>query len=274
MSAIRLIVCDIDGTLLNPDHRLDDKVALYIRRYVERGGLFTLATGRPLMSTQRILEQLQIRLPVILCNGAVLARDGETIMRSGLPMKPIHGLLEAAHAAGHNVLLFRGDKVQVMRRTKEIDQYERKEGIRCSVVPSMMGAESPWLEEELDKIILIGDMEVSRRIWARWERVAGAYAGVFQSETNYLELVPKHVSKGKALQQLSTMINIDTANTMAIGNQMNDLSMLRAAGIGAAVANSPDMLKAEADYVCRASHGEGVIEAIEQFIYGGITYGD
>jgi len=264
-SMIRCIVSDLDGTLLAPDHSLPTEVVRAIQAYKAKGGLFTIATGRPLLTAQSIIEQIGIEIPVILCNGAVLASFGKVIERKSLKAALLADMLIDAHARGLMVLLFREEGIEVFARNEEVEAFEHKEQVQCKLVSV---ASSSWRSGELEKVILLGNIEAVEVLWHSWSPKLKYIAEKFQSEPNYVELISAETSKGKALERLSDMLGISKESIMAIGNQMNDLPMLQAAGVGVAVANSPAELKAASNYVCSASYGEGVIEAINHFVYG------
>lgn len=267
MNPIRLIVSDLDGTLLSAAHALPGSTAAAIGEFVRQGGCFTLATGRPYITAHPIIRQLELDLPVILCNGAVLAHtDGTTIERYGIPLSILYDLLYAATQSGLDVLLFRGDEVQTFARSINIADYEQKEGLICSLTSPH---EIRKCSLEIEKAILLGPIERSRRLFEEFADHSPALhsaVAAFQSEDHYLELIPSQVSKGTALQRLAAMLGLPMNAVMAIGNQLNDLPMLEAAGIGVAVANSPDELKQAADYVCKAGYSDGVLEAMERYI--------
>lgn len=87
----------------------------------------------------------------------------------------------------------------------------------------------------------------------------------FQSEHDFLEIIPGGQSKGTAMLQLMEELQVSKAEVLAIGNEMNDLDMLQLAGVGVAVANSNEKLKPFADYVSENGFGDGVVEAIRKF---------
>lgn len=268
ISNIRCIVSDLDGTLLMPDHSLSNEVVTAIRRYTEEGGLFTIATGRPLFTAQSIIDQIGIELPVILCNGAVLATSGEVIERKSLDTAVLADMLVEAHERGLMVLLFREASIEVFARNEDIEAFEHKESVACTLVSI---TDPDWRTGELEKVILLGELDRIEALWSHWASQLHNVVEKFQSEPHYVELISAEASKGKALERLSELLGIDRQSMMAIGNQMNDLPMLQAAGVGVAVANSPDELKSAAHYVCTASYGTGVIEAINQLAYGRST---
>src|SRR5690606_21736155 len=118
--------------------------------------------------------------------------------------------------------------------------FKHKEAVKCKLISI---TDVSWTRAELEKVILIGDIAKIEALWSNWSAQLQHNVELFQSEANYMELVASGTSKGHALERLSEMLNIDKQNIMAIGNQMNDLPMLQAAGVGVAVANSPEELK-------------------------------
>ncbi|RAV06500.1 Cof-type HAD-IIB family hydrolase [Paenibacillus sp. YN15] len=265
-SRIRLVVSDLDGTLLSAEHRLTKRVLEAVGRFREQGGLFTLATGRPHLTARHIVEELQLDIPYIACNGSVLADRTGIVEARTLPLAHLAGLVEEADRRGADVLMFREEEVRIFRRTQEIEEYERKESVVCRVERLKCGQ---WLSYDVHKVILMGPMEVILPVWNVFKPVLGGHYTALQSESNYLEIVSRHCTKGAAMSQLAHKLGIPRHEIMAIGNQMNDLDMLQCAGIGVAVGNSHHELQEAADYVCEGSHGDGVIEALLQFAFPG-----
>lgn len=263
-SRIRLVVSDLDGTLLSAEHRLTKRVLEAVNRFREQGGLFTLATGRPHLTARHIVEELKLDIPYIACNGSVLADRMGIVEARTLPLAHLAELLEEADRRGADVLMFREEEVRVFRRTQEIEEYEHKESVACQVERIQAGQ---WLSYEVHKVILMGPMDIIRPVWNAYKPVLGRHYAALQSEDNYLEIVSRHCTKGAAMSQLAHRLGITPNEIMAIGNQMNDLDMLQCAGVGAAVHNSHDELKEAADYVCEGGYGDGVIEALLQFAF-------
>lgn len=264
MSRIRLVVSDLDGTLLSEEHRLTRRVLEAVNRFREQGGLFTLATGRPHLTAYRIAEELQLDIPYIACNGSILAGK-EGIMQSHLlPLADLAVLLLEADRQGTDVLMFREEDVRVFRRTLQVQEYECKESVRCRLDDI---GEDKWTARHVHKVILIGPMETVRSLWERHEPFLRDRYAALQSEDNYLEIGARQYTKGETMLKLANSLGIARSEIMAIGNQMNDLDMLQHAAIGVAVNNSSPELKKQAQYVSEGNYGDGVIEALLRFAY-------
>jgi len=261
--SIQLIISDLDGTLLSPSNKLEQNVLYTIEKYKSTGGHFTIATGRPLVTALPILEELQIDLPVILCNGAVIAKRNEIIEQHSFQLSEFSQLLIEAHESGLTVLLFCETDVFIFEHTADSIVYEKKEVISCKLLPI---EEMNWLHLKAEKVILMGNFDTSKSIWDKHLESVGDRFEAFQSEYNYLEIVDKSCSKGNAVSIVAEKLGIAKEHIMTIGNELNDLPMYSRSGIGVAVANSREDLKAAADYVCDQAYGQGVVEAIERFV--------
>ncbi|MEF2244182.1 MULTISPECIES: HAD family hydrolase [unclassified Paenibacillus] len=262
MSKIRLIVSDLDGTLLSEDNNVTPSVKEAIDRFTADGGMFTIATGRVGQSTHKIAEELNIDLPYITCNGSVIADKHKVWAESVLSVKELVPFLLEADSAGISVLLFEEKRLEAFKYSEDLDEFEMKEGLKFTIVDR---STDEWTNRFVQKVLLIGDMDKIKKIWSLYKSNFGTLCSTIQSEDNFFELIPHGQSKGTALKKLMGMLNVDASETLCIGNQMNDLSMIEIAGVGAAVANSSSGLLERASYVCSNSFGEGVVEVIHKF---------
>ncbi|WP_188991390.1 HAD family hydrolase [Paenibacillus nasutitermitis] len=260
MNQIRLIVCDLDGTLLSDDHALTEPVKAAVRGFREAGGMFTIATGRFAPAVSDIVEELEIDMPYILCNGGVIADRMQVRSAATLSLEALAPLLLEADHSGISSLLFDDSDVYTFRRTAAVERYEHKEKMKCVLLDLHA---KHWQERIVQKVLLIGDMAPIRALWARYEPLFAISYNTIQSEDDYFEIVPPGISKGAALKKLMGMLQVDPSEVLSIGNQMNDLDMLLSSGVGAAVANSHPELLAHASFICSRSNGDGVIEVME-----------
>lgn len=262
MSKIRMVVSDLDGTLLDGNRPLSDRIVKRVREFTETGGLFTVATGRNWLTTKEIAEKLSIRLPMILCNGAVLADDKEIYYQSEIPAGRMKSLFLKARQAGLSILLFEHKKVYGFGNGAGLRRFSEKEKMPCETVE----ADGAFLERRrILKVVLIGPFDISASLWEKHEaELAGEY-DFFQSESDFFEIVKRGENKGKTMLKLADRMGVSREEILAVGNHMNDREMICMAGVGAAVSDSSPELKPFADFVCRNSSEEGVIEALDRF---------
>lgn len=277
---IRLVALDVDGTLLNSAGAVGPRVERSIRNAMAAGCQIVLATGRRLQSVTPIARQLGIS-NLILVDGAVihdldsestlyektltpaLQRRAVDFLRAGdlppiLLESPVAGArifagppeldnLETSGYLGRNAS--RGDAV-VRVPTEHLVQLSR--------VVSVMGMGS--LEQVERLAVQARDLtEFSTVFWNPW---TPGY------RTSVLALAPSDVSKGRALVWLANHLGIPPEQTMAIGDYDNDASMVEAAGLGVAMGNAVESVKAVARAVVADNDNDGVAEALEKWVLG------
>ncbi|QJD87276.1 inositol monophosphatase family protein [Cohnella herbarum] len=239
MNKRTLLITDLDGTLLTRDQRISPENEAAIKLFQRRGGLFTFATGRTEAAVDRFVRQLQLDIPMILYNGARITdpRTGEVLYEEklSLPLNLWEELLVAARS-GVALLLYRDGNVYAPERNARLEKHERKDGVTCK--PFQAG----FVQEPFNKILLIADRTDSLLDLERKIRDCGIDCEMVYSESDYLEILPSNVSKGTALGQLLRLLEFDDVYTVAVGDNLNDLTMLMRADLGVAVENAhPDL---------------------------------
>ena len=259
---IRLIVCDLDETLLDSEKNVSENNRAAIREFEARGGLFVPCTGRIYTSLERTLSQLDALGKaghyVISTNGALISENcGRVCCSKGVPADKVQALIAHARANGMGVEVY-----------EAIDARELRD------LPLFVDDPLPLPAD----VSFLRDVGVAKLLYERWDM---PYLKQFAqqmdpalkegleisfSSDRYIEINAAGVNKGEGLRMLAEMLSIDMAQTMAIGDNFNDLEMIRAAGIGVAVANAPEEIRAAADIVLQADHEhDAVAEAIRQY---------
>ena len=272
----RLIACDLDETLLDDNGDVPPRVRDAVTAARKRGARFVLATGRPYVSTHRTLDQLGILDAedeyVISFNGGVITENADERPLTSCELDPdvAEALYERGIAQGLCMHVYTLDTVYVYNYLPEERTYI--EGRMC-----ILETDEPTLSFLRDKgepIVKLLYMSFDARLLHALEHEL-ADIGVTQgldvcySSNRYLEFNAPGVNKGAGLLELARRLGIPQSETMAIGDNSNDVPMIRAAGLGVAVANATDEAKASAGYVCHAGNNAGAVaEALERFVLG------
>jgi Cof subfamily protein (haloacid dehalogenase superfamily) len=264
----RLLVADIDGTLLNAAREITPPVLAAVRAAQEAGVLVCLATGRIWPSARRFVEGLGADPPVILYNGGMVydfVRD-EIWRRTPLPERHAADVLRILrHHPTVQPHLYVDDKVYVPRMSEATLAYQRKDSLQAEVAGDL----ADWLEADPGrvpmKILTIGERPALEAV-AREVEALPYYVNYVFSEIDYLEILPPGVSKGAALQAATRRLGIEPEAVIAVGDNLNDLSMIEYAGLGVAVANAPEALRARADFVAPSNDDHGLQHVIERFV--------
>ncbi|MCS7463498.1 HAD family hydrolase [Paenibacillus doosanensis] len=260
-----LLISDLDGTLLNQTQQISPENESAIRRFMEMGGLFTLATGRMEAAVEPFVRKLGLELPVILYNGAKIVRPAtnEVLYERRLTVPPgIRSLLMASLPGPEEtaLLVYRDGQVYAPARNEVLERHERKDGVVCL----------PWNDEMMDgpvtKLMLISASPEKMKGIEQAIRDSAYPCELVYSESNYLEILPPHTTKGSALTELIRLLQLDKPYTIAVGDNLNDLAMIRQADLGYAVANAHPELAAAADAVTVHHERHAIAAIIGDFI--------
>ncbi len=244
----RLAAVDLDDTLLGPDKAISPENRRAIRRLQEAGLMVVIASGRRHQNSIRFQRELDLHGPIIACQGGLL-RDGDSgnvIEAHFLPQAVAQSILaETRHSEVH-VIYYHLDHLYVAERhNRWIDLYEQRVGEKTEVLSNL---------ETLDgrralKIVWYGDpAELQNQRKAIELRYEGK-ADVFSTERENLEFMPRGVNKATALAKVAEGLGISSRQTMAFGDNENDIQMLRWAGCGVAMAHGKPEARAAAKLV-------------------------
>ncbi|MCX7623550.1 MAG: HAD family hydrolase [Thermomicrobium sp.] len=274
----RVVVLDIDGTLLDPSDVVRPTVHQAILSCRMLGVEVALATGRRLRTTLPIVEQLGLPLPLVLYNGALVwdtAHEASLVERP-LARRDLERTLEEAEREGLGALVLRGPAsgerlVLVGAPLAQLPEFERQLLPRSGEVDRLPAADVVHLDDVLT-VDLFGPERELRRATARLAR-AGLpiyHHGPFE----WLPELPRWVanvhapgvSKASGVDFLVRRLGLELADVLAVGDGENDLPLLRRAGLGVAMGNAPEHVRAQAGAVVRGHDEDGVVEALERFV--------
>jgi len=247
VSRYLLYAFDLDGTLVSRDGYIPERTAAFVRGLTE-GARVTQATGRSLASARPFAELLGINAPAILYHGAVSwdFRAGKTLWEKKLPPEGALKVISTCKGFPVDIQLYRAmddPTVYVEEITPAIAEFSRKEHLPLKEEDLALLAELGPL-----KLLVIGPPEVLPELANALGEAAPGLT-VVRAEHNYLEVLPPGVDKGTALERLCRELGIPLSRAVAVGDQESDLPMIRRAGLGVAMATSPEPVRRQADLV-------------------------
>ena len=262
----RLLAIDLDGTLLSPrpHKQITARTRQALFQAVEAGLTIVIATGQNLAVLQSICGDLPLNGPQIIENGAVIAdiQSGHIYHEKHVPTQHILPVLKLLRTSGFYRAYHTIHRVYVDRNTPRAHEWYRPP------VPPVREVDDLASLYPLPciKIVGIGDETLIRARRGEFERHFEGQLYVTQSAFDLLEFLHPEVSKGNALQAIAADLGIAAEEVVAIGDNHNDIGMLRFAGLGVAMGNAHDEVKAEADYVTKSNAEDGVAIVIEEII--------
>lgn len=260
-----LLVCDLDGTLIDRSVTLEPALVRAFRRAAARGLCISIATGRMPAAVDRYRDELGIRAPLILYNGALI-RDpssGRDLLSLTLPRGLLGTAYEVFAHAPVDPLFYRDDRLYCLAPSLAIRIYCDQEGLRAHVIadPRDFLRQGAFV-----KGLFIGHPEALPVLRRELEGIVGDRARLLRTRSNYLELIPATASKGAALRELAAHLGVSLERVIAIGDEENDVEMLRAAGLGVAMPDASDAVRAAADRVAPTPAEGGLLALFSELL--------
>lgn len=267
---IRLIVSDLDGTLLRDDHTLSEYTKAVIHKVSEQGIDFMLATGRIFGGARQYAKELKLNTPILACNGALI-KEASGKLLYGKPMTD--------ETLGE-VFRLLTDQNYYFHCYGEDSFYTRKFGNNLSAFYSFnndLPEEERFPMVEIEPMELLGKdtiykvlarckgEEERKALYRDLTEITGTSVTV--SWHNTFDICADEVSKATAIQRYADKYGIRQSEILCFGDNYNDMDMLQYAGVGVAVVNGVKELKEAADYVTASNNEDGVAKAIEKFVF-------
>lgn len=263
----KLIALDLDGTLLRDDLSMSPRVLSTLKRARQQGILLTLATGRGYPSMRDWAQKLDITIPVIGYQGAVIVdpQSHTPIYQRTFPRSLVARLRDFARTFSLSLTIYVNDTVYVEDKRHSDEFYDKWFGLPYQLVDDLAAA----IQTEPTKFIIIGTGEELDRIRPEIEQQFGEQLDIVRSHEYFLEGLAPGANKGQALAWLTERLGIAQQEVMAIGDSGNDKEMVAWAGLGVAMGNASAEALSVADYVAPTIDEDGAAEAIERFCLNG-----
>ncbi|MFC5528580.1 HAD family hydrolase [Cohnella yongneupensis] len=239
----KLLALDLDGTLLNDRSEISETNAEWVRKAAEAGITVCVSTGRGFVSALPFAEQLGLQTPMITVNGGEIwtkphAIHRRTLLAADKVMK-LHAIAER-----HDAWFWAYTTEEIYNKERWVDDTPARHWLKFGYYTedlAMLGS----IREQVEKI---EGLELSN------------------SSPFNIEINPEGVSKATALMEVCRMRGFDMSEVVAVGDSLNDIAAIREAGLGIAMGNAQDEVKAAADVVTGHHQDDGVAQAIRQYV--------
>lgn len=257
-----LIATDLDGTLLRKDKSISDENLRAIEYFKENGGIFTFITGRIPPGAKMVYEKIKPNAPFGCMNGGGIY---DYIKKEMIWSMPIDlSALELVKYVEENlpemgIKLAATEKTYCHKRNDYTERHRREEGLEellihyndvTDTVAKILFADKPENIDVLAKMLV--------------KHPKAKDFNILRSDEIYYEILPKNSSKGNLLRKLAEILKVDMKNTIAIGDNDNDISMLETAGTGYAVSNASQGAKEAADIITVSNEEHAIAKIIEE----------
>ncbi|KXG78381.1 Sugar phosphatase YidA [Fervidicola ferrireducens] len=283
----KMIALDVDGTLISSGYTVSRRTRQALKKAMGMGMIVTLATGRFWGSAVRIARSIPVNAPVVSNDGALIkdVHSGKELFFRPLPLEVAkHVLKRAERYPSFEVQIFLKEKkifsgtaywkMQLRRYFRSARKFSfrgfynyMKDFVLLPVENAgSLERAAVLLKEAPTKIVVSGDSEEVREFSEELAKDLGDRIYITSAIKNSIDILEGSVSKAKGLEVLAGLLGIKREEIIAVGDNLNDIEMLKFAGLGVAMGNAPEAVKQRADFVTAKNDEDGVAFLVESVL--------
>ncbi|WP_042347864.1 Cof-type HAD-IIB family hydrolase [Bacillus massiliigorillae] len=263
----KMIVLDLDDTLLRDDQTISPRTKQALMDAQEIGVKVVLASGRPTYGMKHIAEELSLSKYgsyILSFNGGKIinCQTTEEIFSSTLSCENVHNLYEISRREDVFIHTYVGDEIITEDENPFTTIESELTGLPITLVEQFKEA----VYEPVVKALMVDEPEKLKVVETKLQEELSHKFSVMRSKPYFLEFTEQGVTKGTSLNHLIQVCGIKREEVIAIGDSYNDLAMIEFAGLGVAMGNAPDDIKAVANYVTDSNMNDGVAKVVDEFV--------
>lgn len=264
----KLIISDLDNTLLSRSREISQENVDAIREYIQRGGVFTVSSGRMPESLEFYFRKIglyDLDMPVIGCNGSIIRtiKSKKVLFERCMPWEDVYKICLECERLGVYFHIYTRDRLLVSQENPINIEYCRI----CHMTMHSVGKLSDYVlsnHPDIHKVLIALEPKDAPDMCRHMQ---DTFNGVqfFMTCEMFVEAAALEAGKGNAVRAMRDILGISESEIMGIGDNMNDISMLEAVGNAIAVDNAIDMVKKVADHITASCDDSGVARAIREY---------
>ena len=264
VTQIRLVLSDVDGTLVTPDKALTKKTIAAVQRLKKEGILFAVTSGRPPRGLVMLFEPLDLTTPLAAFNGGLIVnREMETLKELTVRDEIVGPIIEILAANGLTVWVYQSTDWFVLDLN---GPHVTHESDVCQFGPSKLERFDQVRGDIIKVVGVSDDPAVVATATASLNEKFARDVSATSSQTYYIDVTHRDANKGRVVDYLASTLSIDSSEIATVGDMSNDVLMFARSGLSIAMGNANDEVKSSATHVTKSNEDEGFAHAIENFI--------
>lgn len=271
-TSIRLVLADVDGTLVTQEKRLTDRAIAAVRALGEAGVLFAITSGRPPRGMSMLIEPLDLQTPIAAFNGGLIVGRGlQPLERRPIPGALVPEVIELLESFALDVWIYRGADWLVRDPDRpHVEHESRTVQFEPTVLESFAGVQG-------DVVKLVGvsdDLDAVERASDAARKRFGEHVSAARSQPYYLDITHPDANKGAVVRWLAQRYDISPGQIATIGDMPNDVLMFAHSGLSIAMGNADREVQRAARRVTASNEQDGFATALERWVLGRGEAGD
>ena len=260
-----VLALDLDGTLTDSKKRISERTKESIDKFITAGGTVALASGRPtfgVMPVAKILELDKKGGYILSYNGGCFldCKNNKQLFMKELTHEYLPILEKQAKEFGINLMTYNGDKAYAL----DIDeQYYMIEININHFIRVKANPLTPKITFPIIKCLMTADGDYLAKVEKEMKKYWEGKLNIVRSEPYFLEVTEVGIDKASTITNMVKKLGKSVDNLICCGDGFNDLSMIQAAGIGVAMANAQERVRAAADYITKSNDEDGIVDVVE-----------
>ncbi len=263
---IKMLVLDIDGTIIKKDFTYSKELRDTLLRLQNNGIKVVIATGRMHNGAVPLVKELGLNTPIISYQGSMVREwknSDKILYTKRMSAQQASKVIDYFRIQKVHINAYSEDKLFVEQDDEHIKEYVNHRFVNYNVLDDLKSLDL----SKLDKLLCIeNDQNKMQKVVDDLSRMFKNELYIVKSMRHYCEVTHIDATKGSAIRFLCDYWGIDISETMAIGDQDNDIEMIKTAAIGVAMGNGTPKLKENADFITKSVEEDGVVYAIEKFM--------
>lgn len=266
MPNIKLVLTDVDGTLVTKDKVLTDRARRAVQSLRERGIVFAITSGRPPRGMDMLIEPLALDTPIAGFNGGMWTNPNLSLIEARtLPREVAEKTVAMLEKDGLDVWVYAGEDWLI--RDKNAPHAEREEWT-VKFQPKVVSDFSNALAHAVKIVGISDDLPRVEQCEKHVQQELGTSASAARSQPYYLDVTHPQANKGFAVQWLAERLGIPLDQVATLGDQPNDVLMFKKSGLSIAMGNAGEAVRSAATHVSTSCDEEGFALGIEKFVLG------
>lgn len=258
----------MDGTLLRKDHTISAPTQQLLQALIQKGIWVVPVSARPLHGMMPIIGPvLDERMPVASLNGSYIVQQGEVIRQISVGLSYSQAIYEHIKDQETTPLFYSQMEWFSTKDSDMVKKEQRITKVPVAIQPFEKTLQH-WQQQNSgpNKILITGNKELVKETELQLAEKYRGHLNVYPSQPGYLEIMDLQASKKSAVEFLIDRFGISREETIAMGDNYNDKDMIEFAGMGVAMGNAPDEIKAIANYVTDTNNEDGVAKALANLL--------